>query len=66
LISPRVRRLPQDSLIMMKSPISLSFSGPDRTSALRVVALSFQVTASVLTKAGIADLAWIAAERGLT
>jgi hypothetical protein len=39
--------------------------GPGRTSALRVLALSFQVTASVLTKVGIADLAWIAAERGL-
>jgi hypothetical protein len=34
--------------------------------AYELLALSYQAAASVLTKLGKADLAWIAAERGLT
>lgn len=38
--------------------------GTERARAHRVLALSYQAAASVLTKAGEPDLAWIAAERG--
>jgi transcriptional regulator with XRE-family HTH domain len=37
----------------------------ERARVLRVLALSYQAAASVLTKTGQSDLAWIAAERGL-
>jgi hypothetical protein len=37
----------------------------DRPRVQRMLALSYQAAASVLTKAGETDLAWIAAERGL-
>jgi hypothetical protein len=40
-------------------------SEPERAKVLRVLALSYQAAASVLTKTGQSDLAWIAAERGL-
>jgi transcriptional regulator with XRE-family HTH domain/tetratricopeptide (TPR) repeat protein len=36
----------------------------DRATVSRVLALSYQVAASVLTKVGQSDIAWIAAERG--
>jgi transcriptional regulator with XRE-family HTH domain len=41
------------------------YDGAVRVRALELLALSYQVAASVLTKLGEADLAWIAAERGL-
>ena len=41
------------------------YKGAQRTKAFGILALSYQAAASVLTKAGLADLAWIAAERGL-
>ncbi len=37
----------------------------ERSKVLTVLALSYQAAASVLTKVGESDLAWIAAERGL-
>jgi len=37
----------------------------ERSRVLSVLALSYQAAASVLTKVGESDLAWIAAERGL-
>jgi transcriptional regulator with XRE-family HTH domain len=40
--------------------------GEDAIRAHELLALSYQAAASVLTKLGEADLAWIAAERGLT
>lgn len=40
--------------------------GDTQVRAYELMALSYQVTAAVLTKLGEADLAWIAAERGLT
>jgi transcriptional regulator with XRE-family HTH domain len=40
--------------------------GDDAICAHELLALSYQAAASVLTKLGEADLAWIAAERGLT
>ena len=40
--------------------------GDDAIRAHELLALSYQAAASVLTKLGEADLAWIAAERGLT
>jgi hypothetical protein len=40
--------------------------GDDAIRAYELLALSYQAAASVLTKLGEADLAWIAAERGLT
>jgi transcriptional regulator with XRE-family HTH domain len=40
--------------------------GDDVIRAHELLALSYQAAASVLTKLGEADLAWIAAERGLT
>ncbi|WP_255426069.1 helix-turn-helix domain-containing protein [Pseudonocardia sp. C8] len=42
-------------------------AGPgDRHRALALLALTYQVAVSVLTKLGETDLAWIASERGLT
>jgi transcriptional regulator with XRE-family HTH domain len=38
----------------------------DRPRALKVLALSYQAAATVLAKVGETDLAWIAAERGLS
>jgi transcriptional regulator with XRE-family HTH domain len=37
----------------------------ERSQASRILALSYQAAASVLTKADVPDLAWVAAERGL-
>jgi transcriptional regulator with XRE-family HTH domain len=41
------------------------YDGDDRLRAHELLALSYQAAASVLTKLGEADLAWMAAERGL-
>ena len=41
------------------------YSGDDRLRANELLALSYQAAASVLTKLGESDLAWMAAERGL-
>ena len=41
------------------------YESRDRVRAHELLALSYQAAASVLTKLGEADLAWIAAERGL-
>jgi len=41
------------------------YDGQDRTRAYELLALSYQAAASVLTKLGESDLAWMAAERGL-
>jgi transcriptional regulator with XRE-family HTH domain len=41
------------------------YDGDDRLEAQRLLALSYQAAASVLTKLGEAELAWMAAERGL-
>ena len=41
------------------------YEGDDRVVAHELLALSYQAAASVLTKLGEADLAWVAAERGL-
>ncbi|MFB9690074.1 helix-turn-helix domain-containing protein [Amycolatopsis plumensis] len=41
------------------------YDGDDRLRAHELLALSYQAAASVLTKIGEADLAWMAAERGL-
>ncbi|MGW4829646.1 helix-turn-helix domain-containing protein [Amycolatopsis japonica] len=41
------------------------YEGDDRIRAHELLALSYQAAASVLTKLGEADLAWMAAERGL-
>jgi transcriptional regulator with XRE-family HTH domain len=46
--------------------ISRSAAGDAGARAHELLALSYQAAASVLTKLGEADLAWIAAERGLT
>ena len=40
--------------------------GDSQVRAFELMALSYQAAASVLTNLGEADLAWIAAERGLT
>ncbi len=42
------------------------YDGDQRIRAHELLALSYQAAASVLTKLGESDLAWIAAERGLT
>ncbi|MGH3468071.1 MAG: helix-turn-helix domain-containing protein [Thermocrispum sp.] len=41
------------------------YTGDDRARAHELLALSYQAAASVLTKLGESDLAWMAAERGL-
>ncbi len=41
------------------------YDGEDRVRANELLALSYQAAASVLTKLGESDLAWMAAERGL-
>lgn len=41
------------------------FDGQERNRAYELLALSYQAAASVLTKLGESDLAWMAAERGL-
>jgi len=41
------------------------YDGDDRIRAHELLALSYQAAASILTKLGEADLAWMAAERGL-
>ena len=43
-----------------------TMDGDEATRAHELLAFSYQAAASVLTKLGEADLAWIAAERGLT
>src|SRR5699024_5930011 len=45
---------------------SRQYDGGNRIRANEILALSYQVSASVLTKLGEVDLVWIAAERGLT
>lgn len=40
------------------------YTGDDRARAHELLALSYQAAASVLTKLGESDLAWMAAERG--
>lgn len=44
---------------------SRAYDGDDRERAHELLALSYQAAASVLTKLGESDLAWMAAERGL-
>jgi len=44
---------------------SRAYDGAERSRANELLALSYQAAASVLTKLGESDLAWMAAERGL-
>jgi len=53
------------ALIADSQAASAMHSGIDATRAHNVLALAYQVTAATLTKVGEADLAWIAADRGL-
>jgi hypothetical protein len=57
-------RLP--SLIAHTEAAISTFTGDDLTSAQRVLGLTYQLAAVQLTKVGEADLAWIAADRGLS
>jgi transcriptional regulator with XRE-family HTH domain len=57
-------RLP--TLIAVTNAATQVHEGLDQDRSFALLGLSYQVTAVLLTKLGEADLAWIAAERGLT
>jgi transcriptional regulator with XRE-family HTH domain len=57
-------RLP--SLITHAETAVSTFTGDDLTAGWRVLGLTYQLAAIQLTKIGEADLAWIAADRGLS
>ncbi|WP_433055547.1 helix-turn-helix domain-containing protein [Dactylosporangium sp. CS-033363] len=57
-------RLP--SLIAHAEAAVSTFTGDDLSAARRILGLANQLAATQLTKIGEADLAWIAADRGLT
>jgi transcriptional regulator with XRE-family HTH domain len=60
-VTAQAPRLLQDTVTAARAA-----DGDDAIRAYELLALSYQAAASVLTKLGEADLAWIAAERGLT
>jgi transcriptional regulator with XRE-family HTH domain len=59
-VAGRVPLLLADALVATEQ-----YDGDELTRARETLALSYQAAASVLTKLGESDLAWIAAERGL-
>jgi transcriptional regulator with XRE-family HTH domain len=59
-----VARLPQ--LIAQAQAATYTHTGEEQHRTFALLALSYQVAATLLTKLGEADLAWIAAERGFT
>jgi hypothetical protein len=60
IAASRVSALLADTLLAARA-----CTDKDRATALKMLALSHQAAASILTKAGEPDAAWIAAERGL-
>jgi hypothetical protein len=57
------RRVPE--LIAESQIAAAAYAGDDAARAHAVLALTYQATATTLTKVGEADLAWIASDRGL-
>lgn len=53
------------SALLADAQLALQARNVERTGILRVLALSYQLAASLLGKAGHNDMSWIAAERGL-
>lgn len=62
--STMLRRLPE--LLIQTRAAVREHSGDDRRTAERIAALAHQSAAMILTKLGEADLAWIAAQNGLS
>lgn len=62
----RLRHRPRPPRSLRRRARHVDRHGADATCAQGLLALTYQAAASVLTKLGEADLAWIASERGLT
>jgi hypothetical protein len=59
-VTAQIPELLRDAIAIVRST-----EGPEAARAHELLAFSYQAAASVLTTLGEADLAWIAAERGL-